>query len=424
MEIRRLERKRPGELEKIVAQRIQGSLLLQDPTGETFAGKGSRPMPEWSFSEVRERSQRLTRQMGNALTFAFLNERLSAESPIEIPASAETMWCIVRPGDDVLLSDRVTHHYTTVGPIDPVAGSIQFIDAWPNDCFLLENRNEAGVAAQLSGTAITISKAEFLRVIAGIQTIDSPDYVDDFLGLEPPNIGKPALHLALGSSLLFNGNDAFVRESVGPLHRALDLAEEHDEHELAVSAAQKLHLALSVLSYVDEDQASDLRAQLNGIELRYSETDRLAFSTAEDCFRLGLVAGTAGRFEESVAAFSLALAKDSHYEDAYTYRALSRQRLGQLPGAIDDASQGALANEQNSKDIQRRIALPENQSRFRESELMDEFAHLVEKRSTIFQLRAQIHRDIGDTANSLADAAESARLQDQVASLRTPRQET
>ncbi len=413
-----LKRKRPDQLESVIAQKLQMSILMQDPTGGTYAGKGSRPMPQWSFSDFRERQQRLTRKMENALTFAFLNERLSPETPFEIPASAETMWCLARPGDDVLLSDRVTHHYTEVGSIDHTAGFIEFIDPWPNQCFLLENQNEAGIAAQIEGTSIIISKVEFLRVITGLQTIDSPDFIDEFVDLEPANIGNPALHFALGSSLLFNGNDAYVRNAVRPLRFALDLAQEQHNQKLAESAAQKLHLALSLIFYLERTLAGNDLALLNDLEMRYAEKDRVSLSTAEDCYRLGLAAGKGLDFEKSVAAFSCALEKDPEYEDAYTYRALSRQRLGQLADGLEDTSQAIQANERNTKEIQRRFEFPENQSAFREAELMDEFAHSVEKRATIFQLRAQIERDVGDSANSMNDALESARLHEQVASLR------
>ena len=123
--MKRLQRQRPVELEAIVANGLLVTGMMQDAFG--YAGKGSRPMPKWTFSDVRERMQSLTRKMGNVLTFAFLNERFAAESPVEIPASAETMWWTIRPGDNVLLSDRETHHYTTAGSIDYTAAEIAFI---------------------------------------------------------------------------------------------------------------------------------------------------------------------------------------------------------------------------------------------------------------------------------------------------------
>lgn len=65
------------------------------------------------------------------------------------------------------------------------------------------------------------------------------------------------------------------------------------------------------------------------------------------------------------------------------------------------------------------MALAENQSALFQAELTDELAHIVEKRATIFQLRAQIHRDNGDLADAVADNEEWSRLQQQVASLRS-----
>ena len=116
--------------------------------------------------------------MTDSLYFAFRTDQIEMPQPEIIAVPSEDLWCLVRVGDAVLLSDEITHHYTTVGKIDRKDARIYFSDPWSEKSFLLKDKNEAGVAAELKGTLIGISRAEFERVIIGVLTLDDLGLLD------------------------------------------------------------------------------------------------------------------------------------------------------------------------------------------------------------------------------------------------------
>lgn len=83
------------------------------------------------------------------------------------------LWELINPSDTVLLSDKITHHFSQIFKIDKEENYIYFIDPWPDESFLLKNRNEEGINAILvdykyGKKLIRINKDEFYKVIVGI----------------------------------------------------------------------------------------------------------------------------------------------------------------------------------------------------------------------------------------------------------------
>ncbi len=107
---------------------------------------------------------------------------------------SDSLWQLVRPGDIVSVSDRITHHLMTVFAIRRSEDKILLIDSWPQSVFLLPNRNAAGIEANLIVTGlrlvggirkvrlVEITEVEFKNVIVSVGTVtSSPNAFDQFL---------------------------------------------------------------------------------------------------------------------------------------------------------------------------------------------------------------------------------------------------
>src|SRR4051812_22363544 len=66
-----------------------------------------------------------------------------------ISMGSEELWRLVRPGDIIGISDRITHHVMIVFSVRRSERKILLVDGWPEDVFLLPDRNAAGVKAEL-----------------------------------------------------------------------------------------------------------------------------------------------------------------------------------------------------------------------------------------------------------------------------------
>jgi hypothetical protein len=113
-----------------------------------------RPLPQTPLSEFKRRCAAGAPSGGGpvpeALYYAFYADRyrVPAEDAISVPA--EHLWWLASDQDTVLLSDRATHHYTTVGQVDRERGRIAFHDYWPDDFFLRPGHNTLGIEPQLA----------------------------------------------------------------------------------------------------------------------------------------------------------------------------------------------------------------------------------------------------------------------------------
>ena len=86
--------------------------------------------------------------------------------------SPDDIWIHLAPGDQILLSDKVTHHWTTVFKIDRDNGYIYILDLWPDEFFLMKDKNLEGIEAETityknNKTLIKVNKKDFSKVIIG-----------------------------------------------------------------------------------------------------------------------------------------------------------------------------------------------------------------------------------------------------------------
>ena len=167
-----IERARSAELETVGKNSVLSSQVLQ---GMPYAGDGDNPreMPKTSLSDMRNNLQETLRgDRVKWLSFAFKSDERKSDDSSVISASKDVLLCMAAPGDGVLLSDRVTHHYTLVARVDRRAGYVYIADPWPDRIFLKEGLNGAGVKAVHDDGFIRVTHDEFRRVLVGLVTID------------------------------------------------------------------------------------------------------------------------------------------------------------------------------------------------------------------------------------------------------------
>jgi hypothetical protein len=120
----------------LVHQMISGALSLQSVVGH--AGDGGRRDTR-GVLDVLELTRSALPEADKPLLRIAVSNKLDVDSKEAVQMPAKHFWKYLRPGDTVLLSDRVTHHYTIVFGVDPVNDQIFFADAWPDRFFAIED---------------------------------------------------------------------------------------------------------------------------------------------------------------------------------------------------------------------------------------------------------------------------------------------
>jgi tetratricopeptide (TPR) repeat protein len=194
------------------------------------------------------------------------------------------------------------------------------------------------------------------------------------------------------------------------------LAEQQDDINLQDKTAAQLLIALQLILFEllpsdDQSRPHSIRQEIKRLASRYSEGEIGVHMSAEDFYRLGNAAGRTNQFDAAAGFYSGAIAKDPKHEDAYTYRALARDRLGDAIGTVEDATEALRLNEADYDRVHASLNQAENQSVFRRSEVRNKLSHLLSRRVQTFQIRAQAFKALGQLDRAMADANECVRLQ-------------
>lgn len=118
----------------------------------------------------------------------------------------DRLWDLVRPGDVVELSDGLSSHVTTTWSIDRAAGTIRFLDAWPDQFLLLPGLNALGADARAEPYGrtrrwLSVTRADFVQAARGLVSVVGARSVDALWRGVPELHGDPAAALALASVL-------------------------------------------------------------------------------------------------------------------------------------------------------------------------------------------------------------------------------
>lgn len=301
----------------------------------------------------------------DALQLAFCSSRVKMRLDEVIPVPREDLWWLAAPGDLVLLSDRVTHHYTTVDHVGREADRIFFIDEWPDRIFLRAGLNAAGVEAQVfdymagvfEGVApqfsgkkhVSISRDEFLRVIVGLVTLDTPALFERYLVHRPEAKSNFSLRYAFGAALMDVEMDRLAKFAVPHFKAAWRAAMADPRAGEADEAATRLYQALVIARFSQQYEGDALVAkpfvdELRHLLLKQAEDSLLARLSVEQLARIGNAAGHAQEFQAALGYLDRAVARDSTHEGARHLRAMVRSRTGDWPGVVDDITAALAAN--------------------------------------------------------------------------------
>ncbi len=108
-----------------------------------------------NLSKLTENDARMLSMMPRSergkgfMVYRYISNTYRSGSDLFLPVPRKNFWYLARPGDTVLLSDGITHHYTFIHGIDRRAQTIDLADLWPDRIFLRDGLNAAGVAATL-----------------------------------------------------------------------------------------------------------------------------------------------------------------------------------------------------------------------------------------------------------------------------------
>ena len=253
-----------------------------------------------------------------ALYFAFCSDKVKVPPEDAIAVPREDLWWLAAPNDLVLISDRVTHHYTTVHRVWSGGGKIYFLDDWPDRIFLKESLNSAGVRAEIvpyfagifdevmpGKREVGITRDEYLKVIVGVITQDTPALLERYMDYRPQARASYAINLASGLTLLDVAQDNVARFAVPYLERALTIAREHREKQNEARGAGALYAALLVSARrAPEKPFEEYRLDLMS---RYGEQQLLDGLSIEQLCRLGNAAGWGQDFDIAATYLDLAV---------------------------------------------------------------------------------------------------------------------
>jgi tetratricopeptide (TPR) repeat protein len=376
------QRTRSSQLMQYVTQFIVDDYRLAGVVPHASTDVNPRPMPMKSLHDSRSEGQavlllgkaeRELYQLENLFYFAFLEQGHSNPAPDVISASRDSLWCLVREGDLVLLSDRKTHHSTRVFKVDREAGYIYFVDRWPDVFFLREGLNMMEVAAKamvpdlgdvrarietrrfpgvdektntawnknelmwlhtsiMLGTkskeVIQIRREDFLRTVYGLMTIDTAELPSHYLRTNPSAATDPRVSLAFAATLV-DAADRYAEPALRLNKRAVALAKEIGDANLERLAAARTAYAATLLelrSVELNDKQSVITAQkeLEAIYRSFHAAELMKLWDAGELYRAGRAAGAANRLENSISYFDRALELNPQYEEAYFYRGNAR----------------------------------------------------------------------------------------------------
>jgi len=306
-----------------------------------------RPMEKESLGDLREEFEASTGpirdQCPHALWMVFWSKRYKASPEKGMCVEPERLWWLAQSGDTVLLSDRVTHHYTTIGNVDRDAGRIGFLDPWPDDFFLQAGRNVLGI----SSDHLTISREEFEQVTVGVLTWDKTDLLNTYFDVFPDAETAEQRYRA-GYCIMAAGPESLCSLAVKHFIAAMRLADEAGDDEFALQAAARAWLA---------GLCASARAQLNNellavelldkmLELPSRRAPAIDLLRRLNKFELARLANSAGQIEQYQmveAATGIAIEQDPEFEDAYWLRAIARNTTNP-PAAVVDARQALSLN--------------------------------------------------------------------------------
>lgn len=365
-----------------VATVLSGATRPADPS--------VRPMAEVSLSDMAEIYDGVVAPMRRELpdlgAFPVWSARRSVALERGLAVPADHLWWFVAPGDTVLLSDRVTHHFTTVGGIDRPSGTVSFVDAWPDEFFLRAGHNTLGITAD--GTRIT--RADFAKVAVGIVTIDRAALFGAYLAAFPRQAVSEEVHCRIGHAITNVGSDRLLPLAACHFDVARRLARKHGDTDLEMHAAARLlmsatcgHAVCVAAGLRAEGEAT--KALLDAVPPEMADA-ALRQLTPDELCRTAFCVSHVGGHDTAEALASRAVSLDPGFADGHLIRARARLHLGRPREAIDDLTSCLDLVDASLRDITKREQGVHRMDVVTSSRLVRAKAMLEQRRATACDL--------------------------------------
>jgi tetratricopeptide (TPR) repeat protein len=280
---------------------------------------------------------RLRSEIPDSAVFPIWSTRVRSALDKGLAVPPEHLWWFVQPGDTVLLSDRVTHHFTTAGQVDREGGTISFVDPWPEDFFLQDGRNTLGIEA--AGTRI--NQAEFARCAVGIATWDRLSLFEAYLQAYPAQAASAEVQYRIGYAILGIGPDRLAPKAATRFCLAQHLAQQAGNSELALASAARLYLSAvcghAVMTSAGvQDEAAAMAGLLRDVHANHSPEELVAPLRPQELTRMAFCISHVGRHEMAEAASTRAIELDPAFEDGYWLRGTALFKQGRAVEALVD----------------------------------------------------------------------------------------
>jgi tetratricopeptide (TPR) repeat protein len=303
-----------------------------------------RPMTPVNLFEMARIADRavapLRREVPDAAFFPIWSTRVRSALDHGLAVPPDHLWWFVEPGDTVLLSDRITHHFTTAGHVDRNSDTISFVDPWPNDFFLQDGRNTLGIESE--GTRIT--RTEFAKATIGIATWDRLSLFDAYLQAYPGQAASAEVQCRLGYVILAIGSDRLTPPAAMRFSMARDLARQAGDAKLELASAARLYLSAMcghavMTSAGQQPLAEAMAGLLRDLHASHSPAELAAQLKPQELARLAFCVSQVGRHDTAEAASSRAIELDPAFDEGYWLRGAARFHQGRIAEALADADQ-------------------------------------------------------------------------------------
>jgi tetratricopeptide (TPR) repeat protein len=311
--------------------------------GAGYAGDAAnpRPMTPVDLAEMAQIENQdaapLRREIPDSAVFPIWSARVRSALDKGLAVPPEHLWWFVQPGDTVLLSDRVTHHFTTAGQVDREGGTISFVDPWPENFFLQDGRNTLEIEA--AGTRI--SQAQFTRCAVGIATWDRLSLFEAYLEAYPAQAASAEVQYRIGHAILGIGPDRLAPMAATRFSMAQHLAQKAGNSELALASAARLYLSAvcghAVMTSAGvQDVAAAMAGLLRDVHANRSPEELVAPLRPQELTRMAFCISHVGRHDMAEAASTRAIELDPAFEDGYWLRGTARFKQGRPVEALAD----------------------------------------------------------------------------------------
>jgi len=292
------------------------------------------------------------------LVFIFESEKAQIVEQNNIPVSKADFWCLVRPGDNIILARRISH-MTTVFAVDRQNDRLYIVDAWPEN-FLLPNAEIVSYPEYMQKKGLpveekfkdklllSIDRETFLRSVQWLQTIDTPSLREHYFEINPNRKNMAGVHLAFGQTF-FHGltinewiDHRYMSYAVESFEEAVRTADLPREATIQLQAVKSLYVASMIEIYSarrrkNSQELDRYRKILQKTTEQFSGIKFDEILSEFDLFQIGIAAGQARAKTQALNYFNRAIVKNEKFAAAILGRAITHFQMKSYIEAEKDA---------------------------------------------------------------------------------------